>query len=80
MEGTGGNEKDFIKLKNVLSKGSKSTAKPQPLLPCRNGVLVNLDVYMKSPSFHHWQFFFTTLYIVDRIYPWIEIGPRTTSL
>lgn len=54
LEENGGNEKDFIKLKNVLSKGSQFTAKPQPVLPCRNGVLVNLDVYMKSPSFHHW--------------------------
>ena len=84
LEETGGNEKDFIKLKNMLLKGSQAIAKPQPVLPCRNGVLVNLDVYMKSPSFHCWQscffFFLTTLYIIDGICPWIEIGPRTTSL
>lgn len=54
LEETGGNEKDFIRLKNVLLKGSQATAKPQPVLPCRSGVLVNLDVYMKSPSFHYW--------------------------
>lgn len=51
LEETGGNEKDFIKLKNMLLKGSQAIAKPQPVLPCRNGVLVNLDVYMKSPKF-----------------------------
>ena len=85
LEETGGNEKDFIKLKNMLLKGSQAIAKPQPVWPCRNGVLVNLDVYMKSPKFPllaklFFFFFLTTLYIIDGICPWIEIGPRTTSL
>lgn len=36
LEETGGNEKDFIKLKNMLLKGSQATAKPQPV--CHAGM------------------------------------------
>lgn len=44
------------------SKGSQSTAKLQPASPCGSGVSVNLDVYVKSPSFHYWLKFYLQLY------------------